>query len=110
MFNGRFCDLKVAEHATSLKEDAKPFKSAPCRSEPAARQFESFEPGKNNTILVSSDRSYPNWLSPFIVPKKDGQLRFYINYCKLSEMILKDSYSVPCITDYIDSLGQAKIF
>lgn len=110
MWNGRLGEIKVAEHAIDLKEGAKPFKSAPYRSGPTARQLESFELKKQLEAGVI-EPAVSEWAAPVLfVPKKDGQLRFCVDYRRLNEMTLKDSYPLPRMDDCIDSLGQAKIF
>lgn len=43
-------------------------------------------------------------------PKKDEKLRFCINYRHLNSMVLKDSYAIPSMDEYIDLLGNAKLF
>ena len=49
------------------------------------------------------------WASPVIlVPKKDGSLRFCIDYRKLNSVTVSDAYLLPRIDDTLDSLQQAK--
>ena len=43
-------------------------------------------------------------------PKKDGRLRFCIDYRKLNLMTIKDSYPIPRMDECIDSLGNASVF
>lgn len=43
-------------------------------------------------------------------PKKDGSLRFSVDYRNLNTMKIKDSYPLPWMEDCIDSLGEAKAF
>ena len=45
-----------------------------------------------------------------IVTKKDGSLRFCVDYRKLNEATIKDSYPLPRITDCLDALGGSKYF
>lgn len=46
----------------------------------------------------------------FFVKKKGGLLRLVVDYRKLNNITVKNRYPIPCITDLIDSLSQAKIF
>ena len=48
---------------------------------------------------------------PVLVRKKDGTVRFCIDYRKLNEATVKDSYPLPRISEAIDSIGtNAKYF
>ena len=45
-------------------------------------------------------QSSSTWASPIVpVRKKDGTLRFCVDYCKLNEVTRKDAYSLPRIDD-----------
>ena len=51
------------------------------------------------------------WASPVVsAPKGDGTLRFCVDYRRLNEATLKDSYPILQMDECIDSLGDAKIF
>ncbi len=51
------------------------------------------------------------WASPVVlVPKKDGQLRFCVDYRWLNSVTRKDVYPLPRIDDILDTLGKAKYF
>ena len=51
------------------------------------------------------------WTSPVVlVPKKDGSLRFCIDYCKVNSVTYKDAYPLPCINDTLDTLAGSKWF
>ena len=51
------------------------------------------------------------WASPVVlVRKKDGSLRYCVDYRKLNAVTIKDSYPLPRIDESLDMLGNAKYF
>lgn len=42
--------------------------------------------------------------------KKDGSLRFCIEYRPLSSIPIRDAYPIPRMDDYLNSIGGAKAF
>ncbi|GBN31254.1 hypothetical protein AVEN_166026-1, partial [Araneus ventricosus] len=62
----------------------------------------------DNGIIVES--SGP-WASPIVlVKKKDGSTRFCVDYRKLNEITIKDSYPIPQIDDTLDALNGSQWF
>ena len=62
---------------------------------------------KQNVIEPSSSP----WSSPIVlVNKKDGSMRFCVDYRRLNEVTHKDSYPLPRIDDTIDALAGSKWF
>ncbi|XP_036138917.1 uncharacterized protein LOC118644443 [Monomorium pharaonis] len=52
------------------------------------------------------EESQSPWMSPAVlVRKKDGSLRFCVDYRKLNEVTVKDSYPLPKIDDILDQLS-----
>ena len=43
-------------------------------------------------------------------PKKDGTLRFRIDYKRLNAMVVHGAYQIPIMDECIDSLWNAKVF
>jgi hypothetical protein len=42
--------------------------------------------------------------------KKDGAIRVCVDYRKLNAMTIKDSYPLPRMDEYLESLGDAVLF
>ena len=45
-----------------------------------------------------------------IVRKKDGSLRFCVDFCKLNSKTIKDAYAIPRVEDTLHLLAGAKYF
>ena len=55
--------------------------------------------------------SHSPWASPIVlVPKKDGSLRFYVDFRRLNSLTRKDVYPLPHVEDILVTLGEAKYF
>ena len=51
------------------------------------------------------------WSSPIVlVKKKDGSVRFCVDYRKLNEVTTRDHYPLPRTEDILDTLGRSKFF
>ena len=98
------------EHRIDLKPDAKPHKAQPRRSGLKERELLDFEIQKQRKAGII-EPTVSEWAAPVLfVPKKDGKLRFCIDYRKLNEVTVKDSYPIPRMDDCLDSLGEASVF
>lgn len=55
--------------------------------------------------------SNAEWASPIVVlHKKGGKLRLCVDYRRLSAVTQRDSCPIPRLDEFIDSLGDARIF
>lgn len=53
--------------------------------------------------------STSEWRNPIVlVPKKDGSLRFCLDFCKLNSVSKFDPYPMPRVDEVVESLGRAK--
>ncbi|KAK3086868.1 hypothetical protein FSP39_024642 [Pinctada imbricata] len=89
---------------------AHPIKQAPRRI-PLAKRAEA--ENEVQTLLKDGliEPSSSPWSSPVVlVKKKDGSLRYCIDYRKLNSVTIKDSYPLPRIDDSLDALGGACMF
>lgn len=64
--------------------------------------------------MIQNDIITPStspWASPIVLVKKsDGSFRFCVDYRKVNDVTLKDSYPLPRIDDTLDNLGGAQFF
>ena len=59
--------------------------------------------------IVQPSRS--PWASPVVlVPKKDGSLRFCVDYRKLNSITQKDVFHLPLVDDILDTLSGTEFF
>lgn len=63
---------------------------------------------QDNGIIQPSCSPWPAPVVP--IRKKDGSLRFCIDYRNLNDVTAKDVYALPRIDDALDSLTNAKLF
>ena len=90
--------------------DSRPIRSAPYRVSRAEREFiqDQVTEMLNNDVIAPS--SSP-WASPVVmIPKKNGKIRFCIDYRRLNAATIRDVYPLPRIDDFLDHLGGAKVF
>ena len=90
--------------------DAQPIRQRARRVPPARRREAEklLDDMLNNNIIQPS--SSP-WASPVVlVQKKDGSLRFCIDYRKVNAVTRKDAYPLPRVDDSLDTLASCKWF
>jgi transposase InsO family protein len=95
-------------HSITLIPGSQPHNSPPFRYAPARRQIveQNLKEMTEQGIIIPSNSP---WASPVVLaPKKDGTLRFCIDYRKLNAMTVRDAYPIPRIDDTLDSLQEAK--
>ena len=110
MWSGRLGTIKAAKHRIDLEEGAKPVYQPPYRAGHRARGIEKAEIGRMLQEGVIEPAS-SEWASPVVlVPKKDGSLRFCVDYRRLNKLTRRDSYPIPRMDECIDSLGDATVF
>jgi len=113
-FISEFCDVfseeiiagncKIGEHVINLQD------SSPIRQVP--RRIPIYMRKEVNKIIMDMrnqgviEESKSPWMSPAVlVKKKDGTIRFCIDYRKLNAVTKKDSYPLPRIDDIFDQLA-----
>ncbi len=103
--NGR---TNMMRHQIKLIPESKPINSPPYRYAPAKRQVieQNLKEMKEEGIIVPSKSP---WASPVVLaPKKDGTIRFCVDYRKLNSITIRDAYPIPRIDDTLDALQEAK--
>ena len=99
----------VGEHKI-ITEDVHPIKRNAYRTSPKENEFidsEIKEMLKQNLIQPSTSP----WSFPVVVvKKKNGKLRFCVNYKPLNDVTKKDNYPLPRIDEILDSLNGAQWF
>lgn len=101
--------LTHVEHTISTG-DAPPIRQRPYRTEVINRSIVDAEVKKMLDAGVIQ-HSTSCWASPIVLAqKKDGSLRFCIDYRKLNAVTTKDVFPLPLISEILDSLGAAKFF
>ena len=100
----------LLEHDIELEADAVPFKE-PLRRVGPERQRISDEQVK---LLAEMGMIRPS-KSPFasavvLVKKSDGNMRFCVDFRRLNDITVKDSFPLPVISEHLDKLGTAKYF
>ena len=63
---------------------------------------------KKQKIIVESESPWSS--PPVLVKKKDGSIRFCIDYRKLNEVTIPDQYPLPRIDDVLDALEKGRYF
>jgi hypothetical protein len=89
--------------------EALPIRQHPMRLPLAKRAevSEMLEDMQRRGILEESDSS---WSFPIVLVRKDGKLRFCVDYRKLNDVTKKDCFPLPRIDDTLDTLAGAKWF
>ena len=99
----------AVQHEIKLTND-KPFKERHRRIPPA--QYDEVRKLIREMLDAGAIReSHSPWASPVVlVRKKDGSLRFCIDYRKLNERTVRDAYALPRIEETLDALHGATWF
>jgi len=90
--------------------DAIPIRAQPYRTGPFKRQIIADQINKMLKLKVI-EPSHSAWPSPVvIVPKKNGKARFCVHFRRLNNITEKNAHPLPRMEDFLESLGDAKVF
>ena len=103
---GQTSKVQHAIHTSS----SLPIRQHPRRTPPAQRTVvkELIKEMMDNDIIQPSKSG---WASPIVLAKKkDGSVRFCVDYRKLNEVTRKDTYPLPRIDDTLEMLSESQLF
>ncbi|GBN37554.1 Retrovirus-related Pol polyprotein from transposon 297 [Araneus ventricosus] len=99
------------EQRTAVKELLQEFQNLFSTSDSDTLQEEAERLVKEMADNGIVEESSGPWASPIVlVKKKDGSTRFCVDYRKLNEITIKDSYPLPRIDDTLDALNGSQWF
>jgi len=106
---GKLGRTDIVRHKIDTGE-ASPIKQRMRRTPHAQRELIDEEVKKMIELGVVEESDSP-WSSPIVlVRKKDGTMRFCIDYRKLNSVTKKDAYPLPRIDESFDTLGGSQYF
>ena len=110
MFSGDLGTITATQHHIELKSGTAPIRQQPYRAGPDRRAAiqEQVEYQLKAGVI---EPAQSEWASPVLLaPKKDGTMRFCIDFRRLNAATIPDTYPLPRMDDCIDSLSHAKVF
>ena len=104
--SGRFTEAK---HAINVEGHA-PIKLPPRRYPIAQREVVEKEVKKMLDADIIEPSTSPWSANIVLVKKKDGSVRFCVDYRRLNSVTKKDAYPLPNISDSLDALSGSRLF
>ena len=110
MWPGDLGKIRATEHNIDIKPDTRPLHHHPYRAGPESRKILEYHINRQLAADVI-EPAQSEWASPVLLaPKKDGNLRFCVDFRRLNALSIPDTYPLPRMEDCIDSLGEARLF
>ena len=110
MLDGHLGKMSGVEHEIDLLPDAKPHSSVPYRAGIRMRDIEKARVDKMVQQGVAVPAPPTEFAAPVVfAPKKDGTLRFCVDYRRLNATTVGDAYPIPRMDECIDSLEDARV-
>ena len=105
LFYGSLSGFKIKPVSLELKPDSKTVQSRPFTVAQIYREKFKTELDRLVSIGVLTPNAYSEWSSPsFLIPKRDGQIRFLSDFRKVNTMIKRKPYPMPLILDLMQTL------
>ena len=108
VFSEKIGRTHLTKHVIDLEPGTTPSNTQPYRLAPMKKSFvdQQLEEMLQAGQIVPS---HSPWAAPIVLsPKKDGTLRFCVDYRKLNASTIKTAYPIPRVDDTLDSLREAK--
>ena len=110
MFYGKLGTVHATTHHIELKPGTAPIRQLSYRARSEKRE-QIHEQIAYQLAAGVIEPAQSEWASPVLLaPKKDGTMRFCIDFRRLNATTIPDTYPLPRIDDCIDSLSHAKVF
>jgi len=110
LWAGQLGRVDVTPHRIEVTSRARPRRAQPYRSGHTSREVIAKEV-QRQWNLGAIEPSSAEWALPVVlIPKPDGMMRFCVDYRQLNEVTVRDVYPLPRMDDFIDFLGDAKVF
>ena len=110
MWGGRLGEISVTSHNIDLVAGTRPIMQHPYRSGLRNREVIAEHVRKQLEAGVI-EPAISEWASPVVLAaKKDGTLRFCVDFRRLNAVTIPDSYPLPRMDDCLDSLGNANVY
>ncbi|MCO5555393.1 hypothetical protein L7F22_008939 [Adiantum nelumboides] len=104
-------DLRVCQHKIPLRLDARPIKMQRYRMNPnyAAKVKEEIDALLKAGFIAEVESS--DWLFPVVVvPKKNDNLRIFVDFRMLNEQKIKDPFSLPFTDTMLDEVAGHEMY
>jgi hypothetical protein len=109
-YDGDIGMTTLVKHEIRLHEGSEPFKEKPRRKRPDEMKMVREEARKMFACGATQYSESPFCSAIVMVKKKDGSLRFCVDFRKLNAMTVKDSYPLPRIDESLSQLGSCNYF
>lgn len=111
MWDEHLGKLNIANYRIELTpENIQLINSVPYRAVLKAREFQNTEFEKMRAQNVTEPDQTERAAPMLFAQKKNGSLRFCVNYRKLNAVTKRDSFPIACIDECTSSFGEATVF